>query len=96
MPKTIHAVAIDHTGGPEVLSIYVLPVPSLTRTKCPSRSILQAWAGGMRTYRKGAHRAAATPIVRLSLTVTARVPSLLWDRLSAGSSPAMASTPNGN
>jgi hypothetical protein len=29
IPKTMHAVAIDHPGGPEVLSIYVLPVPEL-------------------------------------------------------------------
>jgi NADPH:quinone reductase-like Zn-dependent oxidoreductase len=29
VPKTMHAAAIDHPGGPEVLSIHTLPVPQL-------------------------------------------------------------------
>jgi NADPH:quinone reductase-like Zn-dependent oxidoreductase len=29
IPKTMHAVAFDHPGGPEVLSVHVLPVPEL-------------------------------------------------------------------
>src|SRR5260370_441673 len=29
IPKTMHAAAIDHPGGPEVLSIHTLPVPQL-------------------------------------------------------------------
>src|SRR5258708_28040705 len=29
IPKTMHAAAIDHPGGPEVLSIHSLPVPAL-------------------------------------------------------------------
>src|SRR5260370_39222362 len=29
VPKTMRAAAIDHPGGPEVLSIHSLPVPAL-------------------------------------------------------------------